>query len=85
MKSNIRKIGNSAGVILSQDVLNQVHLTVGKEIVVTVEGNNIVIAPTAARPRYTLKALLSQCNKRAPKSDELTEWDRMKPVGREKL
>jgi len=37
----------------------------------------------AMRPRYTRAALLAQCDPDAPMPDDLTDWERAAPVGRE--
>lgn len=85
MKTTIRKIGNSAGAILPAAILKKVHLSEGDIVEITEDGKRIVIEPATLRPRYTLVELLSQCNPRAPLSDELTVWDAVQPVGRELL
>lgn len=37
----------------------------------------------AMRPRYTRAALLAQCDPNAPMPDDLADWERAAPVGRE--
>ncbi|NYT72783.1 PbsX family transcriptional regulator [Halomonas sp. QX-2] len=34
-------------------------------------------------PRYTLKELLAQCDANASEMEAVSEWQRMKPTGRE--
>ena len=57
MGVTLRKWGNSVGVRLPKPMLEQVGLKEGAEVVVSVEGNRLVI-----RGRHpTLAELLAQC------------------------
>jgi putative addiction module antidote len=65
MRSSVRKIGNSAGVILPKPVLTSIGANVGDTVDVTLEDGRIVIAPVnAARPfaRFALCGMISQYN-----------------------
>ena len=83
MKTSIRKIGNSAGMILPAVILKKLHLAEGDEIEISENGRQIVITPKKNRPKYTLKELLAQCDLDAPMPEATKEWDEVKPVGRE--
>ena len=85
MKTNIRKIGNSAGMILPAVILKKLHLSEGDEIEISENGSQIVITPNQDKPKYSLKELLAQCNLKAPMPDVVKEWDAVQPVGRESL
>jgi antitoxin MazE len=51
MRSSVRKIGNSAGVILPELVLANIGAKVGDTVDVTMEDGRIVIAPVDAASR----------------------------------
>ncbi len=85
MKTTIRKIGNSAGMILPAVILKKLHLSDGDEIEISENGNQIMITPKKNRPEYTLKELLAQCDLKAPMPEAVKEWDKVQPVGRESL
>jgi antitoxin MazE len=51
MRSSVRKIGNSAGVILPKPVLASIGANVGDTVDVTLEDGRIVIAPVNAAVR----------------------------------
>jgi antitoxin MazE len=51
MRSSVRKIGNSAGVILPKPVLTSIGANVGDTVDVTLEDGRIVIAPVNAAVR----------------------------------
>ncbi len=81
--ATLRRVGGSIMVAIPRDYLTQTGL--GPEAVVTweIEGNGLVMRPTAVRPRYTLAELLAQCDtsKRRSKADQ--EWTTSPPIGRE--
>lgn len=85
MKINIRKIGNSSGIILPAIILKKLHLTEGDEIEISENGNQIIITPKPNKPKYTLHELLAQCDLNAPMPDAVKEWDEVQPIGRESL
>ncbi len=43
MNTTIRKIGNSEGVIIPKDVLEDMHLTAGDNVVLVRDGNDLRI------------------------------------------
>ncbi len=51
MKSAVRKMGNSSGVIIPQPLLREVGAKLGDIVEVQVKGGAIVIIPTAASSR----------------------------------
>ncbi len=81
MQLPIRKIGNSAGVIIPATVLEQLNASVGSSLEATVQGDKLTL--TAARPRYTLAELLAQCDPKAPVPADIQAWQDAKPVGNE--
>ena len=85
MKTHIRKIGNSAGMILPAAILKKLHLSEGDEIEISENGNQIIITPKKIKPKYTLKELLAQCDLKAPIHEAVKEWDEVQAIGQESL
>ncbi len=49
MQTNLKKIGNSFGVILNKKLLTQAGITDTDEITIEAEGNSIIISPINSR------------------------------------
>lgn len=81
MKLQIRKWGNSAGVLLPISILDGLRVRVGDELSVDIEKGVLKLAPS--KPSYTLDGLMKLCNKKAPMPVEAKEWEVAQPVGRE--
>ncbi len=80
MVTKIQKWGNSQGLRLARQVLEDAHISVGDDVDVTAKDGLIVIAPARrVRGRQSLKELVS----RIPKNYETAETDCGMPVGRE--
>ena len=80
MVTKVQKWGNSQGLRLSKQLLEDARISVGDEVDVTVSDGVIVIAPVRRiRGKRSLRELVS----RIPKNYKATEIDWGKPVGRE--
>jgi len=80
MVTKIQKWGNSQGLRLARQVLEDARLSVGDEVDVTIRDGMIVIAPVRRiRGKQSLQKLVS----RIPKNYGPKEVDWGKPVGRE--
>jgi antitoxin MazE len=80
MVTKIQKWGNSQGLRLARQVLQDAHISVGDEVDVTTRDGMIVIAPARRiRGKQSLRALVS----RIPKNYKTGEVDWGEPVGRE--
>lgn len=80
MVTVIQKWGNSQGLRLARQVLEDAHISVGDEVDVTVRDGLIVVAPARrVRGKRSLKELVS----RIPKNYKAVESDWGKPAGRE--
>ena len=80
MRTKIQKWGNSQGLRLAKNVLEDAHLGVGDEVNVSVRDNTIVIAPIRQiRGRYRLKDLVAQI----PDNYQAGEVDWGQPLGKE--
>ena len=80
MHTKIQKWGNSQGLRLAKNVLEDAHLGVGDEVDVGVQDGIIVVAPTKRiRGRYRIEDLVAQI----PADYHASEVDWGKPVGKE--
>jgi antitoxin MazE len=80
MVTKIQKWGNSQGLRLAKQVLENAHLSVGDDVAVTARDGLIVIAPARRiRGKQSLQELVS----RIPKGYKAKEMDWGEPVGRE--
>ena len=80
MVTKVQRWGNSQGLRLAKQVLEDARIAVGDDVDVTVRDGMIVIAPVRRlRGKQSLKELVS----RIPKNHKAAEMDWGKPVGRE--
>ena len=81
-KTNLRKVGGSVMLAVPPALLDILGLEAGNEVGVGVDNGKLIVEPQT-RPRYTLQALISQCNPKAPRKKRDKEWLNNKPAGRE--
>jgi antitoxin ChpS len=81
-RTNLRKVGGSVMLAVPPALLDVLGLQAGAEVGIGVENGKLVVEPPM-HPRYTLKELLAQCNRRARRSKHDDAWLNNKPVGRE--
>jgi antitoxin MazE len=80
MVTKIQKWGNSQGLRLAKEVLQNARMALGDEVDVTARDGLIVIAPVRrVRGRHSLARLIAQI----PKNHRAGEVDWGGPVGRE--
>ena len=80
MVTKVQKWGNSQGLRVPKDVLEQAQIDVGDEVQVSVRGGRIIVEPvTKVRGRYKLKQLVA----RIPKGYRAEEVDWGLPSGKE--
>jgi antitoxin MazE len=80
MVTKVQKWGNSQGLRLPKQVLEDARISIGDAVDVTVREGMIVIAPAnRVRGKRSLKELVA----RIPKNYKAREIDWGKPVGRE--
>ena len=84
METAIRKLGNSAGIILPAALLRSLKFEVGQTIDIEVEDGRLVVTPKR-RKRYTAAELNAQCNPRAPMPEDIVAWERAPVAGSEAL
>ena len=80
MVTTVQKWGNSQGLRLNKQVLQNAHISVGDEVDVAVREGVIIIAPVKlVRGKHILQELVS----RMPKNYKTTEVSWGEPIGRE--
>ncbi|NQT72065.1 MAG: AbrB/MazE/SpoVT family DNA-binding domain-containing protein [Chloroflexi bacterium] len=80
MVTKIQKWGNSQGLRLSKQLLEDAHISVGDNVEVSTSDGQIVISPTRrVRGKQDLQDLVS----RIPKGYKSAELDWGEPVGKE--
>jgi len=82
MELSIRKLGNSAGIILPAALLRALNLSVGSSVKAEEVKGALVLTP-AVKPRYSLDELLARCDPKAPVPEDMKTWSEMSPVGKE--
>jgi antitoxin ChpS len=84
METAIRKLGNSAGIILPAALLRSMKFEVGQVIDIEVEDGRIVVTPKRSK-RYTAAELNAQCDSRAPMPEDMVAWENAPVLGSETL
>ena len=80
MLTKIQKWGNSQGLRLAKNLLEDANLGVGDEVDVSVKEGIMIVAPARRiRGRYTLKELVA----RIPENYQTSEIEWGEPVGKE--
>ena len=80
MVTKIQKWGNSQGLRLAKQVLEDAHVSIGDDVDVIVRDGLIVVAPARrVRGKRSLQELVS----RIPKNYKAEETDWGQPVGKE--
>ena len=80
MLTKIQKWGNSHGLRLAKNLLEDANLGVGDEVDISVKEGIMIVTPAKKiRGRYALKDLVS----RIPKDYQISEIEWGEPVGRE--
>ena len=80
---NLRKFGNSTGLVLPPGVLKDLKLVAGQAVSMTVTPDGKIMIERKCD--YTLAELLAQCDPDAPLPADLRLWDAAKRAGREIL
>jgi antitoxin MazE len=80
MLTKIQKWGNSQGLRLAKNLLEDAHLGVGDEVDISVKDGIMIVSPARRiRGRYNLKDLVA----RIPENYEISEIGWGEPVGKE--
>ncbi len=81
MELSVQPWGDSAAVLLPDELLGLLKATLGDRLTVKVHEDGVLL--TVKRPAYALADLVAQCDPSAPEPADLAAWGNMKPVGRE--
>ena len=71
MRAQLRRMGNSSGVIIPKPVLAQLGVTAGDSLDLAVEAGRLVLAPAPAHPRTGWAEAARQL---AEASDDAPAW-----------
>lgn len=71
--AKLRQVGGSIMLAIPPAFLEQLRLSAGASVGVAVEDGHLVVEPKA-RPRYTLAALLEECDASSPPPAEDQAW-----------
>lgn len=82
-KAHLRQVGGSVILAIPPAFLNQLGISTGSEVGLTIEDDRLVIHPQHKAPRYTLEELLAQCDPVAERSHEEHAWLQSPPTGSE--
>jgi antitoxin ChpS len=80
--TSLRKVGGSVMLAVPPAILDLLNLRAGATVGVSVDNGRLIIEP-AAKPRYTLDELLSQCDASVEPSEEDRAWLDDRPQGSE--
>lgn len=81
--TNLRKVGGSVMLAVPPTLLDLLDLQAGARVDIGIEAGRLVVVPQP-RPKYTLEALLAQCDPSAPDEPD-RDWLDSPPVGKELL
>lgn len=80
MRATIQKWGNSQGIRINKEILEQTHLSVGDQVEIFAKEGQVIVKPVPeAKKRYRLEDLVA----RIPKGHKASEEDLGKPAGKE--
>ncbi len=51
MRTSVRKMGNSSGIIIPKPILSELGVKAGDKVEMTLEGGRVILAPVARHPR----------------------------------
>ena len=80
MEITIRKIGNSKGMVIPTQLLEQLNLDVGDKADLTTKNDRLIITPKG-RSKYSLAELVAKCDQNAAMPQELIDWEAAIPFG----
>jgi antitoxin MazE len=72
MRTQLRRMGNSSGVIIPKAIVAQLGVEPGAELELTLEGDRVVITPARGRPR---EGWAEAARAIAAAGDDVPAWD----------
>jgi antitoxin MazE len=79
MRATIQKWGNSQGIRINKEILEQTHLSVGDNVEVFAKDGLVIVQPETRKKKYRLEDLVA----RIPAGYTSSEEPMGAPVGRE--
>ncbi len=83
MKTILRSIGNSKGIVIPSVLIKELGINIGDALNVSGGDGKIEIIPVKQRPQYKLSDLIAKCEPSAPIPECVSDWDLSLPVGAE--
>ncbi|UOD30742.1 PbsX family transcriptional regulator [Massilia violaceinigra] len=81
MELSVQLWGDSAAVLLPEELLDLLKARLGDKLTVKVHEDGVLLK--VKRPAYALADLVAQCDPSAPEPADMAAWNAMTPVGRE--
>ena len=81
-KTRLRKVGGSVMLAIPPAILDSLELGVDASVGLTVKAGKLVVE-AKGRPRYSLDELIAQCDVKARRNADDSEWVSGKAAGRE--
>jgi antitoxin ChpS len=81
--ATLRRVGGSVMVAVPPDYLARTGLGPDEVVAWEIDGDRLVMHPTAVRPRYSLAVLLAQCDGKQRRTKTDRGWITGEAVGRE--
>ena len=81
MRINIKRWGNSAGIVIPNIVMKELNFQPGQSVEAQVSNNQLILTPISRR--YSLDELLAQCDMNATELSEQDVWGKSTPAGDE--
>ena len=86
MQLQLRKLGDSTGLLLPPSLMRDLGLAAGQWTTLRKMANGaILLTPKVGKRRYSAAELNTQCNRKAAMPDDLMAWEHMLPAGSEAL
>ena len=86
MQLQLRKLGNSTGLLLPPSLMRDLGLAAGQLMTLRkTDSGSIVLTPKVGKRKYSAAELNAQCNLNAAMPSDLLAWEQMLPVGNEAL
>ena len=86
MQLQLRKLGNSTGLLLPPSLMQDLGLAAGQWMTLRkTRSGSILLTPKVGKRKYSAAELNAQCNLKAAMPDDLLAWEQMMPAGNEAL
>jgi antitoxin ChpS len=82
LMTTLRSVGGSVMFAIPKPILEGLGLSANTQVGLSVSEGRLIVDPIP-RPRYTLAALIEQCDLSAPATQESQDWLDDLPIGRE--